>query len=185
MIPVTVVTATIPERRDMLHELSQSIATQTVRPYEWIVRTDWDHQGPAPILNDIVAEVDTEWVFRADDDDLFDTTHFETIAPWLTDDYDVVYTWPRIDPPGHFEHEAALQGILPLHTLRERNWIASAACVRTAMWETVGGLRDTDDEDHDLWLRLLDIGARFRCIPEVTWTYRMGDWDHRSHREDQ
>jgi len=35
------------------------------------------------------------------------------------------------------------------------------------------------NEDHDLWVRALDAGARFRCIPEVTWTYRLGDWPHR------
>ena len=72
MIPLTIVTATLPERRRMLHELGQSIAQQTVRVHEWDVKTDWDRVGPAKIINDLVANADTPWVFRCDDDDLFD-----------------------------------------------------------------------------------------------------------------
>lgn len=178
MIPLTVVTATLPERADLLHELAQCIARQTVRP-RWLVGTDWDRQGPAPILNRLVEEADTEWVFRCDDDDLFDLDHFETIADNLGDDYDIVYTWPRIDPLGHFEHPTDLQRIYPLKTLMDANWIASAAAVRRSMWLELGGLADVPNEDHDLWKRALQHGARFRCIPQVTWTYRLGDWEHR------
>jgi hypothetical protein len=183
MIPLTVVTATIPERENMLHELAQCIARQTVRPYEWVVATDWHKVGPAKIINELVADVDTDWVFRCDDDDLFDVTHFETLAPHLTDDADIVYTWPRIDPPGHLERPDALQRIYPLKTLRDANWITSAAAVRTSVWDELGGYRDVPNEDHDLWVRALDAGARFRCVPEVTWTYRLGDWPHRCMEE--
>jgi hypothetical protein len=48
-VPITVVTPTIPERRELLHELGQCIARQTAHPYEWIVRTDWDQAGPAVV----------------------------------------------------------------------------------------------------------------------------------------
>jgi hypothetical protein len=51
--------------------------------------------------------------------------------------------------------------------------------VRVSLWRELGGYRDVHNEDHDLWVRALDAGARFRCIPEVTWTYRLGDWPHR------
>jgi hypothetical protein len=183
-VPLTVVTPTIPERRELLHELGQSIARQTAHPYEWIVRTDWDQVGPAVMVNRMVAEADTEWVFRCDDDDLYDTNHFEVIGQHLSDDYDVVYSWPRIDPLGHFDTPDALQMILPWKTLRDANWIASAAAIRTSLWEELGGYRDVHNEDHDFWVRALDAGARFRCIPQVTWTYRMGEWEHRTHRED-
>jgi hypothetical protein len=183
VIPLTIVTATIPERAPLLHELGQSIARQTVRPYEWIVKTDWDKVGPAKVINDIVADIDTPWLFRCDDDDLFDTNHFETLAPFLTDDHDIVYTWPRVDPPGHLERPDVLQRIYPLKTLRDANWIASAAAVRTSLWDDLGGYRDVHNEDHDFWVRALDAGARFRCVPEVTWTYRLGDWPHRCMEE--
>lgn len=183
MIDLTIVTATVPERAPLLHELRQSIAQQTVRP-KWLVSTDWRKEGPATVINRLVEQVDTEWVFRCDDDDLFDPNHFEVIAANLSDDHDIVYTWPRIDPLGHFDDPRALQRVYPLKTLRDANWITSAAAVRTSLWRELGGYADVHNEDHDLWVRALDTGARFRCVPEVTWTYRLGDWPHLSHRED-
>lgn len=182
MIDLTVVTATIPERADLLHELRQSLARQTVRP-RWLVETDWDHVGPATIINRLVDQVDTGWVFRCDDDDLFDAGHFETIAANL-DDADIVYSWPRVDPPGWIG-ETGLQFIGTGEFLREHNFIASAAAVRTSLWRRLGGYRtDVTNEDHDLWVRAMDVGARFRCVAEVTWTYRLGDWPHLSRPED-
>lgn len=183
MIPLTIVTATITERANLLHELRQSIATQSVRP-KWLVSTDWKREGPAPVINRLVEQVDTEWVFRCDDDDLFDADHFATIAEHLTDDHDIVYTWPRVRPAGHLEDERALQRIYPLKTLMDANWIASAAAVRVSVWRDLGGYRtDVHNEDHDLWKRAYQAGARFRCVPEVTWTYRLGDWPHRCLEE--
>lgn len=184
MIPLTVVTATIPERADMLHELGQCIARQTVRPYEWIVATDWDRVGPSKVINDLVAQVNTPWVFRCDDDDLFDVNHFEVIGANLSDRADIVYTWPRIDPPGWIG-ETGLQVLGSPEFLREHNFIPSAAAVRTSLWDELGGYRDVHNEDHDLWVRALDVGARFCLVPQVTWTYRLGDWPHLSQPEDQ
>lgn len=183
-IPLTVVTATIFERADLLHELGQSIARQTVRPHEWIVRTDWDRVGPAKVINDIVADVDTPWMFRCDDDDLFDPNHFAVIGENLSDDADIVWTWPRVDPPGWIGRDS-LQFIGSPEFLREHNFIASAAAIRTDLWDRLGGYRDVPNEDHDFWLRALDVGARFRLVPQVTWTYRLGDWPHLSQPEDQ
>ncbi len=183
MTDLTIVTATIPERATLLHELRQSIALQTVRP-PWLVKTDWKREGPAAVINDLVAQVDTEWVFRCDDDDLFDPTHFEVIAAHLGDHADIIYTWPRIDPPGWIG-ETGLQVIGSPEFLREHNFIASAAAVRTSVWRELGGYRtDVKNEDHDLWVRALDAGARFQCIGQVTWTYRLGDWPHLSQPED-
>jgi hypothetical protein len=182
VIPVTIVTPTIPERRNLLHELGQSIARQTAHPYEWIVRTDWERLGPAPLVNEMVAEVETEWVFRCDDDDLFDTNHFEVIGEYLTGDFDIVYSWPRVDPPGWIGVDG-LQVVFPMERIHDINWIASAAAVKTDLWDHLGGYRDVPNEDHDLWQRAVTAGAKFLCIPRVTWTYRLGDWPHLSQPE--
>jgi hypothetical protein len=182
VIDLTVVTPTLPERRPMLHELRQCIARQTVKPRRWVVKTDWSRIGPSKIVNDLVADCDTEWVFRCDDDDLFDSNHFEVLSDELTDDYDVVYTWPRVDPPGWIG-ETGLQMVGTADFLRQHNFIASAAAVRRSLWLELGGYRDVHNEDHDLWVRCLDAGARFCLIPTVTWTYRLGDWPHLSQPE--
>ena len=183
MIDLTVVTATVPERANLLHELRQSIATQTVRP-KWLVATDWRKEGPATVINRLVEQVDTGWVFRCDDDDLFDPTHFETIAANLSDAADIVYTWPRVDPPGWIGRDE-LQVQFPLPYIERMNWITSAAAVRTSLWRNLGGYADVANEDHDLWKRAYRHGARFYCIQEVTWTYRLGDWPHLSQPEDR
>lgn len=175
---ITTVTPTIPERADMLEELKASLAAQTVAPTESLVRVDHLHAGPVATVNMLVEDVETEWFFRCDDDDLFHPNHFEIITSELGDDWDIVYSWPHIDPPGHLTPDA-LQRVLPLKTLRDANWIASAAAIRTSLWRELGGYRDVHNEDHDFWIRALDAGARFKCIPKVTWTYRLGDWPHR------
>ena len=163
----------------MLDELAASLRAQTVEPAEWLLRIDVERRGPAVVLNELAEQVDTEWLFRCDDDDLFDPEHFATLAPALTRDRDIVWTWPRVDPPGWIG-ERGLQVILPPQTLMDRNWIASAAAVRVSLWRELGGLRDVANEDHDLWKRALEAGARFHLVPQVTWTYRLGGWPHRS-----
>lgn len=182
MSPITVITATIPEREPWLRQLEQSIAAQTHQPHEWLVAVDHDHRGPAPVLNELAAQVDTPWLFRCDDDDLFYPNHFDTIAAGLADDLDVVWSWPDIYPSGHMTR-TQLQVNLPLDTLERQNFIASAAAVRCDLWDRLGGLADVDNEDHDMWLRAWRAGARFGCIEQVTWTYRLGGWPHRTHGE--
>ena len=182
MIDLTVVTSTIPERRCMLHELQQSLAQQTVHPTEWRVKTDWDRIGPAHIINELVEESSTEWVFRCDDDDLYDANHFERLETQLVDGADIVYTWPRVDPPGWIGVDE-LQVVFPIEQLEHMNWIPSAAAVRRDLWTHLGGYRDVHNEDHDLWKRAYRAGAQFVLVPEVTWTYRLGDWPHLSQPE--
>lgn len=178
---LTVITATIPERAALLGELAGSLAAQTCH-FPWHVGWDTGHGTPVPVLNRLAADVTTDWVFRCDDDDLFDPHHFEVIAEALDDDVDIVWTWCRVD--GRFVNDAFQQPFDPAR-LRDENFIPSAAAVRTSLWAALDGLRDdgpTEHEDWDFWLRALDAGATFRLVPEVTWTYRLGrDWPHRSY----
>lgn len=180
---LTVVTTSIPERAPQLAELETCIAAQTVQPKEWLIDVDHNRDGFVPCMNRLADRVSTEWMFECDDDDLFDPDHFETIAERLDDDVDFVYSWPRVDPPGWIG-ERGLQVIHPIETLRAVNWIASAAAIRVSFWQKVGGYReDAAVPDHDFLIRALDAGCRFRCIPEVTWTYRLGPWPHMSQGE--
>jgi glycosyltransferase involved in cell wall biosynthesis len=180
---LAVVTTTLPERADMLAELAACMEAQTLQPADWLVHVDEDREGPATCINRLVERTDTEWIFRCDDDDLFDPEHFETLSEGLDGTADIVYTWPRITPPGWLG-ERGLQHIHPIATLRHVNWIASALAMRRSLWDDLGGYADGPlNEDHDLIIRAVDAGARFRCIPKVTWTYRLGPWPHRSQGE--
>lgn len=178
---ITAITASLPDRAWLLGELAASLAQQTV-PIEWRVAWDAGRTSPTPILNRLAATVATPWLFRCDDDDLYDPAHFEIILEHLDETVDIVWTWCRIEgrrhPPGLFQRH------FDADALRDENYIPSAAAVRTSLWHELGGLRDdgySAHEDYDLWLRALEHGARFRCVPEVTWTYRLSDaWPHRS-----
>lgn len=177
---LTVITATLPERAPLLGQLAESLACQSVH-VGWHVGWDTDRRSPVPVLNRLAAGVSTEWLFRCDDDDLFDPHHFETVGEHLADNVDIVWTWCRIVgrfAPGEFQQP------FDADRLREQNYIPSAAAIRTGLWSDLGGVRDgglSEHEDWDFWLRALDAGARFRCVPTVTWTYRLDDaWAHRS-----
>ncbi|MEZ5350976.1 MAG: glycosyltransferase [Microthrixaceae bacterium] len=160
MIDLTVITATIPERALMLAELAAALDVQTERP-EWLIEVDEDGDGPVPHLNRLAEKVDTEWIFRLDDDDLVDPDHFEILADYLTDDYDVVYSWPADHPrPPRISPRTACRS-----SCRCAPWRPQLHCVRcsvrTSLWCELGE-HDVAEEDHDLWIRAY---PRERTVP--------------------
>jgi hypothetical protein len=181
---ITVLIPTIPERADLYREALASVEAQT-HPVELATEVDVEHTGPVATVNRLAAGVDTDWLFRLDDDDLLDADHFDVLSHWLDDDADIVYTWCRIEgggdqhPPEQFQ--VRLQDEFGWDYLHTANWIPCSAAIRTTLWRDLGGLRDVQEEDWDFWIRALEAGARFRCVPAVTWTYRMNaEWAHRS-----
>lgn len=110
--------------------------------------------------------VDATWVLFLDDDDILYPDYIEKVLPHL-DDSDVVYTW--CDKNFDYNTDIPFDG----PALRERNVIPVTACVRVELLNAVGGFpTDVAYEDWALWLKLLDVDARFTCIPERKWSYR-------------
>lgn len=169
--PITVVTPTLPERSKLLAEAIGSVAGQTVRPAAHLIDVDLHRVGIPDIVNRLVERVETEWFLLLCDDDLLYPHHLETIAAHL-DSADVVYTY--CDVTGRqWSPNRPFGG----RDLRHGNYIPSNAAVRTSVWRTLGGYRRSDRfEDWDFWVRAVDAGARFQCVPETTWLYRFGDW---------
>lgn len=184
-LDLTVITPTITDRARLLTEAAASIAGQSLPPAAWLVGWDTERVGPIPVVNRLAQQVDTEWLFRLDDDDLLYPGHFDTLYPHLSRDADVVYSWCRVE--GLWD-ERRFQRVFSETTLRYENTIPSAACIRTSLWRKLGGYQRasyTPFEDYDFWLRALDSGAKFVCVPQVTWVYRMGDWQHLSDPEQE
>ncbi len=148
-----------------------SIRAQTLEPVAHLVMLDYERVGPAMMLNRMLpAAVATgaEWVAQIADDDLADPHHLETLAS-ATHEADIVYSYCRVEgrsfnPNRGFDADA----------LRASNYIPATTLIRTSLCEELGWRSDAQHgfEDWDFWLRALDAGARFACIPEVTWTYR-------------
>ncbi len=177
---VTVITPTVPERAELLAEAARSVTAQALAPRDHLIGVDLHRRGPAEIRNRLTRAADTDWVAFLDDDDLLDPNHLEVLAAH-TDDADVVYPWCRLDPPdaigdqfynNHFDRDALRdRGIFPVTVLARRDALLAA-----------GGFRPTDRyEDWGLWNRMADRDARFRCVPEPTWTYRFHSAGQRTH----
>jgi hypothetical protein len=182
VIDLTLVTPTIPERSDLLAQLGDAVAAQTVPPACWSVLTDHAHEGPVALRNRMVDVAETTWVHPIDDDDLIDPDHLETLAQHLTDDVDIVYSWCRVESADLAPEAFCAPLDHALTSLRHQNFIPNAAAIRRDVWLDLGGQREGAwAEDWDMWLRARHAGARFHCIERTTWTYRLsGDWEHYS-----
>jgi hypothetical protein len=178
----------------MLAEAIASVNAQNLRPITHLIGVDHHRAGIGRMLNQLAKSADADWLARLDDDDLLMPHHLETLAH-ASEHGDVVYSWcdlaPRLSEGQSPPLPAVLgaSGWMPNQTfdaekLRKRNYIPATTLIRKSLWETVGGwtlpgwgVREAPRtpeaaEDWDFWLRALDAGARFVCVPEVTWTYR-------------
>lgn len=183
---ITVLLPTIPERELLFQEALASVCAQATPSLRWLIGRDEHHHGPSATVNALADCVQTEWLFRLDDDDLLDPDHFRVLTPWLDDDADIVYTWCRVldggDEHPEDQFQVRWQAEFGWEYLREANFIPASAAIRTELWRDLGGYQPSEwtrHEDWDFWVRALDAGARFRCVPTVTWTYRMTpSWEH-------
>lgn len=162
-----VLTPTLPDRRSLLDECAASVRAQTI-PCEHMVAEDAVREGPGRVRNRLARKTDAEWLVPLDDDDLLDPDFLEVLLPHLTD-ADVVYPWCRVEGLDEWTPNRLYRPD-PLLTF---NFIPVTAAVRRNLWMRVGGMRDEPVEDWRFWQRCLGEGARFKCVDEVTWTYRV------------
>lgn len=201
--PITVVTATIPGRDDLLTACKNSVYAQS-QPVEChLIMAQPPQKGIVSTVhcamqqNLLLKAVETPWVMRLADDDQLLPCHVETIMPLLLcdDAPDVVYTYdanmsrPRVDCSELSQEEL-------VKAFHRTNWIdGSAVTIKTDMlrkingwpteWEgpppTKGGhfkgLPDAVQfEDHAAFYLMALEGARFMCIRQFTWLYGAGNW---------
>lgn len=197
--PVTVVTATIPGREELLGKCLASVYAQTREVEAHLVMAQSCSEGLTPPIhvaiqqNQLLRAVQTTWTMRLADDDQVLPHHVERLLE-VASHADVIYSFdasgdrPRYDCNGHSPKQ--LQEIFS-----RTNFIdGSAVLIRTAMLKNVGGwpsgnwvggdhlagghYRDmvANAEDWALFARLAAHKARFVCVPEETWLYGHGDW---------
>jgi glycosyltransferase involved in cell wall biosynthesis len=170
---ISVITAALPSRLDRLCEACASVRAQTHPAAEHLVAIDYDRRGSAATRNALLRAATGEWVAVLDDDDLLMPRHLETLLA-ASQDADVVYSFcavegrPGWSPNRTFDAEA----------LRQGNYIPVTALIRRSLLDELGGWKDSalcpyGFEDWQLWLDALTAGARFVCVPEVTWVYRL------------
>ena len=199
--PVTVVTATIPGREELLGECIASVYAQTREVEEHLVMAQscteglWPPHHVAIQQNALLDAVKSTFTLRLADDDKLLAHHIATLEPFF-DSYDVIYSYdvngnlPQLDCTDWTQQAV-------IDKLTHYNWIdGSAVALRTEALKAVGGWPTDWDgghhrhggkfietqcpaEDWGCFLNLAKAGARFRCIPVGTWSYGV---DHGSLR---
>lgn len=169
---IAVITPTLASRSILLDECKASVKEQT-----WYgeilhaVGEDLTGVGAATMRNNIVRNLDPsfEWLAFLDDDDKFHPNHLAMLVEASTN-ADIVYsdceaegfvkTWQTRD----FDYTA----------VKESNYIPVTCLMRRSIFEKIGGfdLKHYPGEDQWTFLNAALAGARFKYVPQVTWTYR-------------
>lgn len=195
MPTVGVSIASIPPRAPLLARALASVCAQTRPADQIVVHVDHEGVGAPRAKNAALSAITTDWVAFLDDDDEFLPQHLERLLQTAEETgADLVYPWYCGINTGLFHiYDAA--GVLrspfnvpfaPQHAdliLSGDNFIPTTVLVRTRLAQQVGGFGvsptagphdniagDTGD-DRVLWARLLNAGATFVHLPEVTWQW--------------
>jgi glycosyltransferase involved in cell wall biosynthesis len=159
---VSVLTPSLPERAEYLRECRLSVSGQTVAAHEHLVEVDEERRGCSVTMNRLAARATGDWVLPLADDDLLLPGCLASLLA-RADDGDIIYSPPLVT--GN----------------QDRWWfyqappvIPSFALIRRDLWNELGGYDESlrREEDRQMWIAALDLGARFVRVDEPTWVYR-------------
>ncbi len=197
-LSITVVTATIPGREELLGKCIASVYAQTRRLEAHLVmaqHTNPEMAGPqhcAVQQQWLLPAVTTDFTMRLADDDRLLPNYGEAVAPYL-DKADVIYSWdasgsrPRMDCSDWPQDRVT-------SSLETSNWIdGSAVLMRTSILKSFGGWPTEWEggsifqgghfkgfrsgyDDQTIFYLMAKAGARFLCVPQETWWYGEGPW---------
>jgi glycosyltransferase involved in cell wall biosynthesis len=184
---ITVLTATLGRRPEMLAEAVASVRAQTLAPLEHLVVDDGsfsvtalpgttvlpvEHRGLGGARNAGLAIARGEAVALLDDDDLWHPQHLALCwAEMQRTGADVVYA--DCDETGRRDGWTFTVRDFDAELLERENYLCvPATLVRTSALRAVGGFGEGALEDWDTWKRMSRAGMRFVHLPVVTVTYR-------------
>lgn len=179
---VTVCLTTIPPRAAMLADALRSVAMQELQPAAIVVEYDHEHTGAAATKNRALAKVDTPWCAWLDDDDTFHPEHLRLLREAADEQHaDVVYSIPHIpQAPQHVQDPCYRYGLpFSAEALRTQSYIQTSFLCRTSFLRAGGGWWCPEGsiyDDHGAVLGMLDAGATFYHLAQVTYT-----WSHHGY----
>jgi hypothetical protein len=172
---VSVITPTISGRREMLLEARRSVFRQTFPSIEHLCEIDTDGIGAGFMRNQIAKRAKGEWLVFLDDDDLLDPQFVELhLEHAEATGADLVYSICRL-PADYVWWKPRVEEFDEAELRREGgNYIPVTVLLRRSAFEKAGGFDVSGPlDDWNLWIALLDSGAKFAFLPCVCWTYRV------------
>ena len=160
---VSILTPSIPSRRELLAECVASVRAQTEYRWEHKIWVDDTRHGCGWTMNHLAMSARGEWLLPLADDDLLFPGALRTLLAHV-DGADVVWSRPLV---WGNESPHLVTGVPP--------FIPSFALIRSRLWAELGGYDEERrrEEDRDLWRRALAAGATFAfCAEGPTWCYR-------------
>lgn len=184
--PITVCTAHIPPRHELLTRAVNSVAAQTLLPENHLISVDYARRGGPATLDAAVEGAMTEWVAILDDDDEFLPHHLETLySVALETDADLVFSHFRYTSTGDGGHLERFRGV-PFDNANPRQ-TTNVFLVKTDLALEVGGFSEGFDTlgyevdsignrigyDFNFIKKLAALNANIVHTPEVTWIYHV------------
>jgi glycosyltransferase involved in cell wall biosynthesis len=184
---VTVCTATIPSRSELLQRCVESVKNQTLQPKEHLIKLDDKRQGHCAMLDAMLEEASTKYVAILDDDDELLPNHIETLCKAITEfDADLVYPhfkYSNLPDAGHLEkYRGVPWSNNDIHQVAI-TWIAK----REALLEVGGFSKDFDinsynvdaegnriGQDFVMIQKLVKANKKIMHVNSVTWIYHVG-----------
>ena len=181
---VTIITATIPPRADLLARAVKSVEAQTLQPAAHLIMEDSNKLGGAAIKDKLLKKVKTKYVAVLDDDDELLPQHIEVIYKCITEsDADLVYPWFRYQTSGNAGHLERYFGVAwsneDVHQV-PITWIAKTLTIKRAGGFSEGYEPESMNVDSsgnrigDDFILIQRLVAHDRIIkhhPEITWIY--------------
>ena len=184
---VTMVMPVHPARWGMMtHRALRSVVLQSMPVAAMSIANDSDGHGAGPTRDRALAAVSTKWVAFLDSDDEWDVEHVAKLVAHATGTgADVVYPACRVvhstlgeisptDP--HFEEWGRPGRPFDPDLLRQKSYLPVTSLVRTELAQK-SSFTPPDGSHYDDWgfyLGLLDLGAKFAHLADVTWTWHHG-----------
>lgn len=178
---ITLLTASLPERRDFLAEAIASVEAQTLHPDAHLVGVDHRREGAAVVYNRLAKAADSDWIAFLDDDDLLLEDHISQLtAAAERDDADVIYAGCESIGPHHFTN---YNRPFDAQRMKRMCLVPITGAIRWSLFGQIGGF-PTNERSYDwrMWQRALAAGGRLRQLNVITWQYRRHDANH-SHGE--
>jgi hypothetical protein len=181
---VTIITATIPTRANLLNRAVESVKAQTLQPAHHLIMEDTKKIGGAGVLDKLLKKVTTKYVAVLDDDDELLPRHIEAIYKCITEsDADLVYPWFRYQTSGnagHLEHYFGVEWSNNHVHQVPITWIAKTLAIKRAGgfsegYETesmnIDGSGNRIGYDFTLIQNLVAHNRIIKHHPEITWIY--------------